>query len=86
MSLSLDEDSTQSAVPDWLNSSFIGKHLRNHYKNDGIRIISFKAEPDSGDLGNFASKIFRINVTFSCSSENEVNFIRTKFITNVRNT
>lgn len=57
--------SSLSGVPDWLNSEFVEKHLRNHYTNDGIKVIDFVVRCTSGDLGNFASKIYRANVTFS---------------------
>lgn len=52
------------SVPEWLNETFVEKHLRNHYDNNEIRIIDFVVRSASGDLGNFGSKIYRINVTF----------------------
>lgn len=60
-----------SFVPDWLNSKFVEKHLKIHYKNDEVRVINFIIKCNSEDLGNFASKIFRANVTFSVPSRNK---------------
>lgn len=69
MSLNSEIQST-TEVPDWLNSSFVEEKLRNHYKNNGIEVIEFEVKCTSGELGNFASNIYRAIVTFREPSKN----------------
>lgn len=62
-------DSTASA-PKWLNESFLGGHLRNHYKNDAVKVINFEAKAATGKGENFASCLYRVNVSYSIASKN----------------
>lgn len=60
------------AVPNWLNSEFVEKQLRDHYKNDEIQVVDFAVKSPSGNLGNFASKIYKAKISFKVSSKSEV--------------
>lgn len=51
-------------VPKWLNKQFLEENLRKHYGNDGIEIIKFDAKPTAGKGENFASSLYRVQVTF----------------------
>lgn len=62
---------TTPAVPDWLNMAFVERRLQNHYKKEQIKVINFVIKSASGDLGNFGSKIYRANVTFSIPSSDQ---------------
>lgn len=62
--------------PSWLNAEFIEKQLRNHYKNVEIKVVHLTVKSTSGDFENFASQIYRAEITFNIPSKNEVNLSR----------
>lgn len=66
--------SPASSIPSWLNSEFVEKQLRDHYKNHEIQVVDFAVKLTSGELGNFASKIYKAKIVFKVSSKSEVNF------------
>lgn len=52
------------SVPDWLTPGFIEKHLKNHYKNDAIRVTSCHIQSATAKGENFASQIYRVEIRF----------------------
>lgn len=62
---------TSSLIPDWLTNTFLEKQLQSHYRNDGIKITELDVKSALGKIQNFASKIFRVKVTFSVPPKDE---------------
>lgn len=56
---------SQSDIPEWLNATFLEEHLRSHYKNNEIEVTKFEAHPTGGRGENFASSLYRVEVTFN---------------------
>lgn len=52
-------------IPKWLTSEFIQKHLQIHNKNKQIKVISCDVRSATAKGENFASQIFRVNVSFN---------------------
>lgn len=71
--MSSNPENRPASHPSWLNSEFVEKQLRNHYKNDEIKVVHLTVKSTSGDFENFASQIYRAKITFKIPSKNEVN-------------
>lgn len=53
------------SVPNWLDGDFLEKHLRNYFNSDQLKIVDFEVKPATAKGENYASYIYRVNVTFT---------------------
>lgn len=69
-------------TPNWLTEVFIEGHLKNHYKNNQLKITSFEAKPNSIAGIGYLSSMYRVNVTVNipaingCSNGDQVSYTR----------
>lgn len=66
-----------SIIPHWLHQCFVEMHLRNYFKNENLKIVNFTVAPATAPGENYASDLYRVNVTFTdctsgSSTKNEV--------------
>lgn len=54
-----------SFEPKWLNKCFVESHLRNYFNSKNLKIIRFNVQPATAKGENYASDLYRVNVTFS---------------------
>lgn len=59
-------------VPQWMNSDFFGLHLRNYFNDPKLNVVRLEVRSASADGENFASSMYRVNVTFTRHSETDV--------------
>ncbi|XP_055301832.1 uncharacterized protein LOC129568210 [Sitodiplosis mosellana] len=53
----------------WMDNKFFEEQLQIYYKNNKVHVINFSKESATGKCENFSSDIYRVNVSFSGSSE-----------------
>lgn len=53
------------SAPKWLSKCFVEKHLQNYFKSNNLKIVHFTTEPATAQGENYASDLYRVNVTFS---------------------
>lgn len=54
----------KSPLPEWLTNSFLEDHLREHYKNDGIKVTNFEVKSPSGEVEGYTSSMLRTKINF----------------------
>lgn len=62
----------ENLVPKWLSKSFIEMHLQRYY-NEPIKVISFDVKSATAPGENYASQLYRLNVTFEDHSQTSGN-------------
>lgn len=53
------------SIPKWLDDAFIEKHLRTYFNNEQLKIVEIEVKPATAKGENYASYIYRVNVTFA---------------------
>lgn len=53
------------SVPNWINIDFLENHLQKYFPDKPFRIVSFDVKPATAKGENYASFLYRVNVTYS---------------------
>lgn len=60
------------STPQWLEKTFLEKHLRKYYQNGELHVLMFDVKPAVAKGESYFSCIHRVNVMFTLSKNDSI--------------